>query len=520
MSRFGFQTIVQYCMVSVVFFACSNSEETALDTDSSTLGGDVGIDGTDSRHTDGDTDADTDSDADGDTDNDTDVDTDADTNSDTDMDSDSDTDADTDTDSDADTNGSTDQQMDTDPDTATQSDDTTDSATVTDSRGDASDTGDDPEKENGALTGVVMSPSGDLPIPGALVYLTQIDPPPIPEHAFDYKCDNMTGKKYTFSGSDGTWLLENVPEGAWKLVTRKGHFRRVRDIVVTGGETLSVPVEVTTLPGRASEDGSDSIPRYAVLLADPDKVFNLLAKFGMGETDSLGNLQFGTESFIAYSDRISQAGYPDSSTLFADIDTLMQYHMIFLPCAARNVGPTFALEHVELLREYVSRGGKIYNSCCVSLWTEAAFPDYVDFYNESLNSEFDVGRISQTAYATSGRILDSDMAAWLNVVTEEDVNSFPFINGYVKIDGLNEVDDGHGLEADEGVVKPYAWVEDVQAYAGSPLMVTYDFDAGKVFYSVYETSLENPTDASLTPQEYVLLYVILEVGVCNDVIVV
>ncbi|MFW5739462.1 MAG: hypothetical protein ACOC1F_03760, partial [Myxococcota bacterium] len=81
------------------------------------------------------------------------------------------------------------------------------------------------------------------------------------------------------------------------------------------------------------------------------------------------------------------------------------------------------------------------------------------------------------------------------------------------IDATQEVDDGHGLEEDNGVVKPYTWVQDNGSYPGSPLMVTYNYDYGKVFYSVYETS---SSTAVITPQEYVLLYVILEVGVCSN----
>jgi hypothetical protein len=110
-------------------------------------------------------------------------------------------------------------------------------------------------------------------------------------------------------------------------------------------------------------------------------------------------------------------------------------------------------------------------------------------------------------------VLDPDLAAWLSVVTPESPTSVPFQNGYVTIDSTAEVADGHGLESDNGVVKPFTWVEDNGSYPGSPLMVTYNYDFGKVFYSVYETS---QASLAMTPQEMVLLYVILEVGVCDN----
>jgi hypothetical protein len=105
------------------------------------------------------------------------------------------------------------------------------------------------------------------------------------------------------------------------------------------------------------------------------------------------------------------------------------------------------------------------------------------------------------------------MAAWLEVVTTESPSLFPFTDGYVKIDAIVDVYDGHGLEEDDYWVKPKAWVVDNGAYPGSPLIVTYAWECGKIFYSVYETSHLEVT--TFTPQEFVLLYVILEVGVCE-----
>ena len=112
-----------------------------------------------------------------------------------------------------------------------------------------------------------------------------------------------------------------------------------------------------------------------------------------------------------------------------------------------------------------------------------------------------------------GAVLDPGLAAWISVVTQEDPNNVPFYKGYVTIDRTVNVDDGHGLEADSGVVKPYTWVTDNGSYPGSPLMVSYNYDFGKVLYSVYESSAAG---AALTAQDYVLLYTMLEMGVCEN----
>jgi hypothetical protein len=365
--------------------------------------------------------------------------------------------------------------------------------------------------ETVTLTGRVMAPSGEFPISGALVYLDRGTPEAIPSGVYDYECDSMDGKPHTLSNADGTWSLE-VVVGDWNIVTRKGNFRRIRPLSVTVDMETAIPEETTTLPGAKSDDGLDTIPTFAVVRTNPDLTYNLLAKFGMAQLDGSGELIEGTEQFDIYDDDTS-GSYPHTSTLFDDQSVLNSYQMIYLPCSSTDVGVTFANDKAAMLRSYVTAGGRIYNSCTVSLWTEAAFPDYIDYYQSDDPTKWDIGRRTGSGYETTGNVLDADMGAWLSVVTSEQPTSVPFQEGFVKIESTAEVDDGHGLEADNGVVKPKTWVEDNDAYPGSPLMVTYNYDAGKVFYSVYETSQGG---TALTPQEFVLLYVILEVGVCDN----
>jgi hypothetical protein len=365
--------------------------------------------------------------------------------------------------------------------------------------------------ESVSRPGRVMAPSGDFPISGALVYFTRVAPDPIPSGVYNYECDNMDGKPHTLSNADGTWSID-VPVGNWQVVTRKGNFRRVRDIEVVTGMEPNILEETTTLPGANTGDGLDTIPSFGVVKTSPDLTYNLLGKFGMGQVDGSGELIAGSEQFDIYADS-GGGSYPHTSALFDSQDVLNSYQMIYLPCFSSSVGVNFVNSNVDMLRNYVSAGGRIYNSCTVSLWSEAAFPDYIDFYQADNATKWDIGRRTGTGYTTTGNVLDPDLGAWLSVVTPESPTSVPFQNGFVTIDSTAEVDDGHGLEEDNGVVKPFTWVEDNGSYPGSPLMVTYNYDFGKVFYSVYETS---QASLALTPQEMVLLYVILEVGVCEN----
>jgi hypothetical protein len=367
----------------------------------------------------------------------------------------------------------------------------------------------------GTMGGTVLAPNGQFPISGALVYFTGGTGPEIPDHAYCYECEDMTGKNWTLSNPDGTWFLENVPVGQTNLVVRKGFFQRQRQLTIEENNHLDVPAEYTTLPADNSADGLDQIPNYAVLMAYPDQIFDLLAKFGMGELNG-GSLMFGTETFDVYNDSLTQAGYESSEMLFFDEETLNHYHMIFLPCNANAVGLAFANGHRDIVRDYVTAGGKIYNSCCVAFWTEPTFPEYLEYYGDDGSNQWDIGRISPSALATAGTINDQGLRDWFGVVLPSaNPDAVSFQNGYTRVDELIPQNDGHGVEEDDFWVVPYSWVDGSgnDTYTGFPLMTTYNYECGKIFYSVYETSPEG--SATLTPQEYLLLYIILEVGVCE-----
>ena len=153
----------------------------------------------------------------------------------------------------SDSDGDTD--TDTDGDTDVDSDTDTDTDTDTESTG-----------PTGTIQGIVYAPSGTFPISGALVYVTAGNAEVIEDNAYCYECDDMTGKKWTLSGPDGTWILEGVPSGERNLVTRKGFFQRQRQITVVGDTVQDIPAEITTLPAASTGDGLDTIPNYAVLL--------------------------------------------------------------------------------------------------------------------------------------------------------------------------------------------------------------------------------------------------------------
>jgi hypothetical protein len=393
-------------------------------------------------------------------------------------------DADSDADSDSDSDNDTDSDSDSDSDT--------------EYNGPATD-----------LQGTVFAPSGEFPISGALVYITDGDGSTIPGEVFCYECEDMTGKKWTLSNPDGSWTIEDVPAGTRNIVTRKGFFQRQREIVITGNETQDVPAEFTTLPPDNSGDGMDQIPNYAVLLNGWDLPEDMLAKMGLGELDSSGHLVDGTEHFDLYNDLSSgPSALGDSSLIFDDQSSLNHYHMVFFPCVCSHLN---ASGYIPMLQTYVEEGGKIYGSCWAGQWPEQPFPDILDFTgSDTGTSPGNVG-----SYTTHGMINDEEMRAWLEVVQPmEDLDYYTFDDGWIMLEGVASGYPGHGLEEDGWLVVPKVWVTDQQAYNGHPMTVTFNYDCGKVFYSTYQVVESNPSP-QIRAQEFVLIYLFFEVGVCE-----
>jgi len=479
--------------------------------------------------------------ADADTDADTDTDADADTDTDTDADTDSDADADTDTDADADT----DSDADADEDQPVCIDDDSDGWCLPfdcddedpDVNPGMQEIPDNDIDDNcngltdeapGSIHGTVMAPSSTFPIPGALVYVTgqsveeinTVDP--IPNGVFCYACDDMTGKRWTLSNPDGTFAIENVPAGTWRLVSRKGFFRRIVEITVGNGEALQVPISQTTLPFENSADGADRIAAYAVALNSWDRSQDLLAKLGIADLNSSGNVVFGTENFDIYNSSMTQSGYPDVLQLYSTLEYMSQYHMIFMPCTSGYQKSTILNNSAkrQQIRDYVEAGGKYYGSCYAYDWVEQPFPEPIEF----LGNDATMGSATVSSYNTYTTLTDQQMRDWISVVSpSSNPDSFYVTGAWVVARGVDNVNNGMGLEEDNYWVIPRVWTWNNSPNSSwsclgpnnrCPMTVTYNWGCGKVFFSAYHV-VESSSSVQIRPQEYVLLYLILEVGVCE-----
>jgi hypothetical protein len=367
------------------------------------------------------------------------------------------------------------------------------------------------------LQGIVYAPNLELPISGALVYLTDEPVEPVPDGVYCANCVELDcDVPFVLTEPDGSFSLPAVSGPGQQLVVQKGQFLRVIDFDVVPG-TNAVPNNSSNLPGQWNPANGMWIPRIGVYDADPDRVYNVLAKFGLGQINAQGNLVAGTEQFTMI----------DSNDQGAALDNLTymnQFHIMFLPCAstkywvnAPNVPPT----RIDNLRAYVEAGGKLYATDHSNEYIEAPFPNYQEFHNPGMPD-------IQPAYESIGIVQDPDLLAWLDALPPNLKNigggnptleMLPGITTQLNYSGIDQIAEVL-VQNDQGEmvnVGHHVWVEGpcyscANPNTPRPMAISGQYGCGRMMYSTFETS--SVAHLGLNPQELVLLYMILEIGVC------
>ena len=400
--------------------------------------------------------------------------------------------------------------------------------------------GDCPEPEDpydATLTGTVYAPDGQIPVSGAVVYTTDAPPPGIPQHVYCDECLEIScDDQHVLTDPDGTFSLPTYAGGGRYLVVKKGQFMRVTELDVDEGDAI-LDEELTTLPGVNEPDAGLYIPRIALGHGSYDRLEDALGKIGLGDVmyDGFGGeiLVPGTESFDIW----DNGGWPDSYGLdslgsFADLvgdpERLSQYHVIFVPCSSdlpAQDDPTVQ----ENIRAWVAAGGRWYVADWSNEWVGNVFPEYQTFVGDGLGTDLGL-------YDSLGQVLDQGLLEWLEALPQElaDINplnpdawenhatldDLPQVltkANWSAIDTVSEVvvEDGEGNLVD---VSHKVWIEGPTpgvAPGTHPLTVTGQFGCGKIQFTSYHTA-EGGSYVGLTPQELVLVYTILEIGVCQE----
>ena len=377
----------------------------------------------------------------------------------------------------------------------------------------------DLEEPNAMLRGRVFAPNMEIPISGALVYVSKRAAEPVPDGVYCAECVQLEcDDHFVLTQPDGTFELPAVAGENLHLVVQKGQFLRDVTIDVEVGDN-DVPENQSNLPGEWNPDAGMWIPRIAVYQTEPDAVYNVLAKFGLGDVGAGGELTFGTERFDIISDT-------DQGAFIDDLGGMQNYHIIFVPCASTKfwVGaPVVSPARAENIRAYVEAGGKWYATDHSNEYVKEPFPSYLDLHAPAMPD-------IQPAYDVMGNVQDPDLLAWLEALPpalkdigagNPTLNSLPSVMLQLNYTGIEAVHDVivQNDEGDDVNVGPYTWVSGPctscsDPATSRPMAITGEWGCGRMMYSTFETS--SIAHLGLNPQELILLYLILEIGVCHD----
>ncbi|HLT35791.1 MAG TPA: hypothetical protein VK034_05885, partial [Enhygromyxa sp.] len=192
--------------------------------------------------------------------------------------------------------------------------------------------------------------------------------------------------------------------------------------------------------------------------------------------------------------------------------------------------------------------GKLYVADWSAEFLEYAFNGYQDFWRrmdttkpDSLPTWANDPTTDLGSYDAIGTVLDADLQAWLAALPAplKDINPqnpnagepYPVIDSLPMLETVNLwsgvkavhpvlVDDGDGGQIDVG---HKVWIEGPgsttwgvpPADQQHPLTITAEYGCGKIMFTAYHTA-ENGKYIGLTPQELVLMYLILDIGVCQE----
>ena len=367
---------------------------------------------------------------------------------------------------------------------------------------------------NATVTGTVFAPNLQIPISGALVYLIDDAPEPVPDGVYCAECVELPcDVHYVLSEADGSFMLPAVAGAGQKLVVQKGQFLHVTDVDISEG-SQSVPAADSSLPNEWNPAAGHWIPRIAVFETGWDSIFNLLAKIGLGQVDSFGELVPGTEQFDVL-DPSSQ------NWILDDVNAMMDYHIIFVPCMSQGGLGYPGGQRLDNIRAWTEMGGKWYVTDWANEYLYEPFPDYQDFHS---TFDPDLG-----VYESHGLVTDAGLLDWLEALPAplKDIgggaptlNTLPGVtleDNWSGLDAIHDIyvqnEDGEDVNVGhhEWVRGPCGACSDTVTHR--PMTVSGQWGCGRMMFSTYHTS--EYAHQGLTPQELVLLYIILEIGVCH-----
>jgi hypothetical protein len=401
------------------------------------------------------------------------------------------------------------------------------------------------------LTGTVWAPGNgpglvppghEIPVANALVYLSTVRPPPIVQAVECTLCVEAPSSSIV-TDAKGNFSLAVYPGTYW-LVIQKAQFRLEQEIVITPATVLSH--EQTTLPSVHDPDGGQWIPRIALVLGySGDPMESILGKMGIGQVDASGAFIGSSAAgrFDVYTNGGRSIGMSEQpvSSLVNSLDTMLQYHVIFFPCATASTISILRNDSVlRNIRDYVAAGGRLYVSDWSAEWVDNVFPTQVELagasndtppaaYNaatDTWNPDLFGDADASPPYTSASSVIEPTMAEWLDgqvgAAGPINASAISTLSNFNRIHSVHDVSLGVDDLGQQVVDSPKVYVTGTAPGWDSeikPLTVTFEpAGCGRVMYSTFHTT--SSAHVGLLPQERILVYLLLELGVCKDDVVV
>lgn len=373
------------------------------------------------------------------------------------------------------------------------------------------------------LSGKIVAPNGSTPLANALVYVegsSQAGDLPAGEAGIKAvppaeTCGlppNPTWS-YTCTGVDGSFnWVGKIPPAA-KLVAVKGAFKLEKVLSASGGTVALGTLAIPTGPAST---------RMAVVTGYFDSVQDVLAKLGFGEVTA-GRLKPGTEQFDLFDGTGAQGGTTKSmSALFVDADNngkadIFNYAIVFLNCGLEAQAATHPA-WLQILRDYVVQGGRLYVSDQAYDFVEQSFPAYLDFHGSDSTAAAVAEEPGAAAVGTGGitskATLDPALRAWMGGIS---CASGPCLNtdNTATIEGFLDywvIMNGPQAGAPSAA---RVWVQGPVLFNGQtvpankPLTVTFNVGSGRVTYTSYHNEPQF-NGAGFVPVERILQFLVFE----------
>jgi hypothetical protein len=393
-----------------------------------------------------------------------------------------------------------------------------------------------------------------IPVAGASVYIVNSRPQQIPSGAYCEPCQ-ATPTHAVQTDATGNFLLPQVPPGRHYLVIQKAQFRLEEIIDIESNIVLNITEEQGTLPSKRDYAAGKTVPHIAIATGGYDHLENILGKMGMGAIDGNGTFTMTFADIDIYSNGGSDYGQAAGTleSLVRDAGKMRQYHIIFIPCSGDSFAQALQDQTVlRNIRDFVKAGGKLYVTDWSGEWMDNVFPAQIELgsafggigpkidtpasaYNRA-NDSWSTGSFGNAdgdAYDSSdANVLDAKMAAWLGAQQSPtpdnsapaavNAHHFKTVDNWNWIKQLNAVPVGNNAQGMPVIDTPKAWVNGSNPLpiggggaTKHPLTVTFEpAGCGRVLYSTYHTTDSQHT--GLFPQERILLYLMMEIGVCSD----